>query len=57
LQAALPALDFGSVRGKEKRRYIAAVQAGLDRDYEPMAAIFRRIIDRTMESQARASDP
>jgi hypothetical protein len=31
-------LDFAGVKGVEKRRYIAAVQAGLDRDYEPILA-------------------
>jgi cell filamentation protein len=55
LQAGLPVLDFAVVRGEEKRRYIAAVQAGLDRNYEPMAAVFRRIIDRTLRSQNRVS--
>jgi cell filamentation protein len=54
LQAGLPALDFGGVRGTEKRRYIAAIHAGLDRNYTPMAAVFNRIIARTMKSQARA---
>ena len=48
LQAGLPALDFSGVRGTEKRRYIAAVQTGLDRNYEPMTAVFRRIIKRTL---------
>lgn len=51
LQAGLPALDFSGVRGEEKRRYIAAVQAGLDRNYEPMTAVFRRIIKRTLRLQ------
>lgn len=51
LQAGLPALDFSGVRGAEKRRYIAAVQAGLDRNYEPMTAVFRRIIRRTLRLQ------
>jgi len=32
LQAGLPVLNFAGVRGEEKRRYIAAVQAGLDRN-------------------------
>lgn len=52
LQAGLPALDFGGVRGEEKRRYILAVQAGLDRNYEPMTIVFRRIVARTLRSQA-----
>ena len=55
LQAGLPMLDFAGVRGEEKRRYIAAVQAGLDRNYGPMMAIFRRIISRTLRSQNRVS--
>ena len=55
LQAGLPALNFVGVRGEEKRRYIAAVQAGLDRNYVPMTAIFRRVIDRTLRSQTRIS--
>jgi cell filamentation protein len=51
LQAGLPVLDFTGVRGRERTRYIAAVHAALDRDYEPMTAVFRGIIART---QARA---
>ncbi|EQD41416.1 cell filamentation protein fic [mine drainage metagenome] len=47
LQAGLPALDFGGVRGEEKRRYIAAVHAAMDRKYEQMIAVFSRIIART----------
>ena len=53
LQAGLPVLDFSGVRGREKARYIAAVHAALDRNYEPMTATFRRIIKRTLSSQAR----
>ena len=55
LQAGLPVLDFAGVRGVEKLRYFAAVQAGLDRNYEPMAAVFRRIINRTLRSQNKVS--
>lgn len=53
LQAGLPPLDFAAVRGEEKRRYVAAIHVGLDRDYEPMKAVFRRIIVRTLRSQAK----
>lgn len=56
LQAGLPALDFGGIRGAEKRRYIAAVHAALDRDYAPMTAVFDRIIARTARA-ARTSRP
>jgi cell filamentation protein len=47
LQSGLPALDFGGIRGAEKRKYIAAVHAGLSRDYDPMTKIFREPIGRT----------
>jgi cell filamentation protein len=47
LQAGLPALDFGGIRGERKQRYIAAVHAGLDRDYAPMTEVFRNVIKRT----------
>jgi cell filamentation protein len=54
LQAGLPPLDFFGVRGREKQRYISAVHAGLDRDYDPMTTLFRRIIARTVRLQTRA---
>ena len=54
LQAGLPVLDFTGVRGQERTRYIAAVHAVLDRNYEPMTGVFRRIIARTEAAQARA---
>jgi cell filamentation protein len=41
LQAGLPALDFGEIRGAKKREYIAAVHAALSRDYEPMTGVSR----------------
>jgi len=50
-QAGLPALDFGGIRGREKQRYIAAIQAGLNHDYEPITGVYRRIIKRTLRSQ------
>jgi len=55
LQAGLPTLDFGGIRGETKRRYIAAVHAALDRDYRPMTGIFRGVIARTLRAQATAS--
>jgi cell filamentation protein len=55
LQAALPPLDFGGIRGRVRQRYIAAVHAGLDRNYAPMAEIFRSVIVRTLRAQARPS--
>ena len=55
LQAGLPPLDFGGIRGRVRQRYIAAVHAGLDRNYAPMAKIFRAVISRTLRTQARPS--
>jgi cell filamentation protein len=55
LQAGLPTLDFGGIRGETKRRYILAVHAALGRDYRPMTAIFRGVITRTLRAQATAS--
>jgi cell filamentation protein len=55
LQAGLPVLDFAGVKGTEKQRYIAAVQAGLDRNYGPMSAVFRKIIDRTLRRSGQTN--
>ena len=41
-QAGLPPLDFGAVRGRKKKEYFAAVQAGFNRNYEPMKKVFQR---------------
>ena len=54
LQAGLPALDFGGVRGEMKHRYIAAVHAAVGRDYALMTDLFRSIIERTRRLQIRA---
>ncbi len=48
LQAGLPSLDFGAIKGKKRKAYFAAVRAGLD-DYRPMKDIFRSIIKRTLK--------
>jgi cell filamentation protein len=53
LQSRLPALDFGGIRGAKKREYIAAVHAGLSRDYDPMTKVFREVIARTLKSVAK----
>lgn len=55
LQAGLPALDFGGIRGAKKRGYIAAVHSAMDRDYEPLTAVFREVIARTLRSSAKSS--
>jgi cell filamentation protein len=48
VQAGYPPLDFGGIRGKKKQAYFAAIQAGLDRNYEPMKGIFSEAIGRTV---------
>jgi cell filamentation protein len=50
LQAGLPPLDFYEIQGAKRDEYFAAVQAGIDRNYQPMEAIFRRVIDWTLVS-------
>ncbi|MGH8830022.1 MAG: Fic/DOC family protein [Polaromonas sp.] len=49
-QAGLPALDFSAMLGRGKRAYIGAIHAALGRDYEPLAGVFRKIIDRSRQS-------
>lgn len=53
LQAGLPPLDFGNIKGKKKREYFAAVQAGMMRNYEPMEGIFNDVIGRTLRPRGR----
>ena len=52
-QAGLPLLDFSEIRGKKKEEYFVAVQAGIDKDYKPMEAIFDLIISKTVNDQER----
>jgi cell filamentation protein len=53
LQAGLPPLDFGGIKGKGRQKYFAAVQAGLDRDYTPMGEVFNAVIRRTRRIHER----
>ena len=48
LQADLPPLDFGSIRGRKRHEYFEAVQAGLEQNYGLMGKIFRTVIRRTL---------
>lgn len=48
LQAGLPPLDFGGIKGRKREEYFAAVRAGLDNNYEPMERIFNDVIRRTL---------
>lgn len=49
LQAGLPSLFFGEIKGRKRQEYFAAVRAGLDQNYEPMQRIFRGVIERTLQ--------
>jgi len=50
LQAGLPLLDFSGIRGKKKTEYFAAVQAGMDRNYGPITAVFSDVIRKTLRT-------
>lgn len=52
-QAQLPTLDFGGIAGKRKEEYFAAVRAGMAHDYNPMAEIFKSVIEKTLKSISR----
>jgi len=53
LQAGLPLLDFDGIRGKSRQRYFLAIQAAIARDYEPIGAVFRSVIERTLRKSDR----
>lgn len=53
LQAGLPALDFGGIRGQQKAAYIAAIHAALGRDYTPLAQVFSSVVRQTLRSVSR----
>ena len=44
LQAGYPLLNFQSLQGRGNRVYIAAIHAGLDKNYTPMKEIFGEIL-------------
>jgi len=48
LQAGLPPLDFTEIQRIKRDEYFAAVQTGMDRNYQPMEAIFRRVVESTI---------
>jgi cell filamentation protein len=50
LQAGLPPLDFGGIKDAERRCYFGAVRSALGRDYKPMAAVFRKVVRRTLRA-------
>jgi cell filamentation protein len=52
LQAGLPPLDFSPLSGRGKRQYIAAIHAAMSHDYAIMAAMFARVIERSLRRAA-----
>ena len=50
LQAGLPLLDFSLVAGRIKNAYIAAIQAGLNKNYVPMESLLGEIIEQSRSS-------
>ena len=55
LQAGLPTLDFGGIRGKIKTAYIAAIHSAVGREYAPMMGVFNGVVARTLKSMAKVS--
>ena len=55
LQAGLPLLDFGVLKGRRRQEYFIGVQDGLDRNYSSMEKLFGEVIERTLRSQRRRS--
>lgn len=55
LQAGLPLLNFGDLKGAKRMAYFAAVRAGLDRDYDPMQGVFEAVIARSLRRRASQS--
>lgn len=52
LQAGLPLLDFSLISEHKKQEYITAVQSGVDRNYQPMEALFSEIIEKSLPASA-----
>ena len=50
LQAGLPLLDFSLIAGVKKEAYFAAIQAGMDKNYQPMEKLFSGIIEKSVAS-------
>lgn len=50
LQAGMPILDFSLISKYKQQEYIRAVQAGLDRKYQPMETLFSEIIEKSISA-------
>lgn len=47
LQAGLPLLRFDLITGEMKKEYFAAIQAGMDKNYQPMEKLLSLIIGKS----------
>lgn len=56
-QAGLPGLDYAGIRGRKRKEYFAAVQAGMERNYEPMKKIFESVLSRTRRTHPQRLRP
>lgn len=52
LQAGLPLLDFGFIKGQAKNAYYRAIQDGLAKEYKPIKAIIRKALQRALRRNA-----
>jgi hypothetical protein len=52
LQARLPPLALGPLTGRARRAHVAGIHAALGGDYRPLAAMFRRVIERSRRRAA-----
>lgn len=50
VQAGLPPLAFGVLKGDLRERYFRAVRASVGKDYGPMTSIFSGVIEATLRS-------
>lgn len=53
IQSGLPPMDFSGIAGRKKKEYIAAIHAGMARNYDPMEKIFKYVIRRTLRTRER----
>ena len=53
VQAGLPPLDFGHLKGRRKQEYFRAVQMGMNYDYGPMEEILTGVIERTLKRRSQ----
>ena len=51
LQGGLPPLDFKDMIGKDKEKYIRAIQIGVGGDYSPMEKVFAAVIRKTLRTR------